>query len=264
MTLDVLICTIDSGIARVPLVLAPPTEGVHYVVSMQYTSPDSLNLIPDVLTSRADVTLTTIEGRGLSLNRNNALAHSTADIRVIADDDNRYTPDDFTSITNAYREHAEADIICFAAESYEGKPMKRYPSSVMSFQQAFRQGYYPTSMEMTMRRNVKTLFDERFGLGSEHLCAGEEDVFMKDAQDQGYKAIFVPSVIVHSRFHTTGCDFLTSPLLQRTKGATFRHIFGTRNAVWRSIKEAAYHAVNNHANPFVILHNMIKGIWTLP
>ena len=260
MTLDILICTIDEGILRVPEVLMPPRDDVRYVVSMQYTSEGMKKRVPQVLRERGDVMLTFLEGRGLSRNRNHAFEHSTGDIRLIADDDNRYTDEGIDHIFEAYREHSETDIICFAAESYEGQPMKVYPTKTMEYWEAFKQGYFPTSMEMTMRRSVDVKFDERFGLGAERLCAGEEDVWMKDATDKGYRALFVPQVVVRSRYETTGSHFVGNTRLQMSKGATFRHLFGVPEVLWRTLKEAGWWMVHRGANPFPILWNMLKGI----
>ena len=260
MTLDILICTIDEGILRVPEVLMPPRDDVRYVVSMQYTSEGMKKRVPQVLRERGDVVLTFLEGRGLSRNRNHAFEHSTGDIRLIADDDNRYTDEGIDHIFEAYKEHPETDIICFAAESYEGQPMKVYPTKTMEYWEAFRQGYFPTSMEMTMRKGVDVKFDERFGLGAERLCAGEEDVWMKDATDKGYRTLFVPQVVVRSRYETTGSHLVGNSRLQMSKGATFRHLFGVPEALWRTLKEAVWWMVHRGANPFPILWNMLKGI----
>ena len=49
MTLDILICTIDEGIEKVPKVLMPPRDGVRYVVSMQYTQKTMKERVPAVL-----------------------------------------------------------------------------------------------------------------------------------------------------------------------------------------------------------------------
>lgn len=258
--LDILICTINEGIQRVPSVLMPPQEGVRYVVCMQYTDEEALDKVPMKLMMRKDVKFYVHEGKGLSKNRNFAFDWAEADIVVIADDDNRYKPEYIERIRKAYEENPDADIICFAAESYEGKPMKRYPKEKMSYAEAFKQGYYPTSMEMTMRRRVGVKFNENFGLGSKHLCAGEEAVFMKDAIDKGYKALFVPEVIVDTRYETTGGNFLSDKKMQISKGATFRYLFGKQSAIIRSIKESLSYFVKKGCNPIPIFGNMLRGI----
>lgn len=260
MTLDILICTIDEGIKNVPEVLMSPREDVSYVVSMQFTDKEYLKLIPEILREREDVVLTTLEGRGLSRNRNNAIDHSSADILLIADDDVRYTKDGIDNIFKAYDQHKDADIICFKAETLEGMEMKNYPAEDIPFTEAFKRGYYPSSIEVTFRRNIPTRFDERFGLGSEKLCSGEEDVFIYDAMQEGAKVWFVPETIVRTADGTTGDFFLTNKKVQLSKGATFRHIFGMKEALWRSVKEGGWYFIHKGKNPLPIILNMWKGI----
>ena len=87
MTLDILICSLNKGVVRVQDVLLPPQEGVHYIVSYQYTDERYLDLIPRVLGSRSDVSIYTYKSKGLSANRNLALDKATSDIVMYADDD---------------------------------------------------------------------------------------------------------------------------------------------------------------------------------
>ena len=263
MNVDILICTINEGIEKIPSILMSPMEGVRYVVCMQYTDEKALDKVPMNVMTRKDVKLYVHESKGLSKNRNFAFDWSDADILVIADDDNRYTPEYIERIRKAYADNPNADIICFAAESYEGMAMKKYPASKMSYDEALRKGYYPTSMEMTMRKGIDVTFDERFGLGSDKLCAGEEAVFMKDAIDKGYKALFIPEVIVQSQFETTGSNLVGNKQLQLSKGATFNYLFGRPDAIWRSVKEGLWYMIHQGANPFPIIMNMIKGVYIL-
>ena len=251
MTVEILICTLDEGIMRGPQELMPPQEGVGYVVSMQWTKESSLELVPECLRERGDVTVSYLQGRGLSRNRNNAISHAQGDILVLADDDNRYTPEFISTIRAAYLSHPDVDIITFQCLDYEGHLVHEYPAM------------YVCSCEMTFRRRVTTRFDVRFGLGSRMFCAGEEQVWMKDAESAGWKALYVPKPIVMTSADTTGIHFLGNALLQRSKGATFRYVYGTADAVWRSVKEAGWYLVHKGANPFPIVVNMIKGIASL-
>ena len=248
MTLDILICTIDKGILRVPEVLMPSQGGVRYVVSMQYTSEEMKKLVPQVLKEREDVKVVFLEGKGLSRNRNHALEYAKGDVVVIADDDNRYTPELIDNVFEAYNTHPEADVILFQALNMEGKPLHPYPAD------------YVCSVEMTFRRTVKVRFDERVGLGSLTLCAGEEEVWMKDARETGCRIIYMAKPMVMTPAGTTGENFLENKKLQMTKGATFRYVYGTSNAMWRTVKEAGWWFVHRGANPFPILMNMLKGI----
>ena len=259
--LQLLVCAIDDDIERVGDVLSEPREGIGYVVSLQYTDERFLRNVPDSLSEREDVTLSLLPGRGLSRNRNNALEHSRAGILLFADADNHYTAEGLEAVRESFRTYAWADIICFSACTYDGEPLKRYPDVALSYAEACRRGYYPSSVEMAVRQHVTTRFDERFGLGSERFCAGEEAVFLKDAADAGYRIWFVPVCIVSTAAGSTGSRFAQSPQLQQTKGATFCRLFGPWNALWRSLKEAGHYLIHGGANPLGILKNMIKGIW---
>lgn len=269
MTIDILICTIDDGVGSVRQVLMPPAPDVHYVVSVQHSRPlDEMSAAwrtaVDALALRDDVTLTTLEGRGLSRNRNNALCHAKADIVIIADDDCRYHPDNIARVQRAYTDCPQADIVCFAAEGYDGTPLKRYPTASLAYAEACKQGYYPTSFELTFRRKAfvgaALSFNEHYGLGAPRFTAGEEEVLLADAESAELKVVFVPEVITQTDAATTGRAFLRDPRLQVTKGAVFRHRFGLAAALWRTLKEGAYHLVYNHANPLPIWFNMLQGI----
>ncbi|MBQ7742415.1 MAG: glycosyltransferase family 2 protein [Bacteroidaceae bacterium] len=260
LTINILISTIGERIKRVPNVAMPPCEGVTYIVSHQ---TDGSHPVPPELTNRSDVTLTTIAGRGLSANRNNAIAHATADICIIADDDCMYDQQCLKTITDSYSKYPKADIICFTAQDYDSQPLRHYPAEDMPYLQAVEQGYYPASIQITFRRHSVAghiVFNTNFGLGSALLCAGEEEVFIADALQAGLNIMYVNQPIVRTDPDTTGTHFLTNPQLQITKGATFRHCYGYTNALWRSIKEAGWWFVHRRANPFPIFCRMLKGV----
>lgn len=262
MSIDILICTIDEGVERIPEVLLPPLEDVRYVVSVQYTSAQPPQ-IQQEWANRPDVTLTLLPGRGLSRNRNNALEHATADILVIADDDCRYRPEYFDTIREAYRQHPEADGLCFAYQSYEGASKGNYPAQAMSYEAACCRGYYPSSVELTFRREslqrCGIRFNTRFGLGTERP-AGEEDILLTDCQRAGMVLLCIPQVITRTAAVTTGNFFLTDPRLQRTKGAVFRYRFGLPSALWRTLKEGLHHLVYHRTNPLPLWHHMLQGL----
>ena len=86
---------------------------------------------------------------------------------------------------------------------------------------------------------------------------------MADARKAGLNICYIPKVIVQTQARTTGTRFLEDPRIQVTKGATFRYVYGTCSAVWRSFKEAGWYLVHRHVNPLPILFNMLKGIWIL-
>ena len=251
LTLDILICTIGDGLLKVPDMLLPERDGVRYVISVQQAGKNT----PSLLKSRKDVTIDKIDGAGLSRNRNNAIRIATSDICLIADDDNRYLPEYIDNILKSWQDSPDADIITFQAENYQGEPLHPYPAP------------YISSVEITFRRSAiieKGLkFDERFGIGGQLFCAGEEDVFMADARRAGLNILYMPTVIVRTQAATTGSKLIGNRKLQVTKGATFRYVYGTNSAIWRSFKESGWYLFHKGSNPFPIFFNMIRGIWTL-
>ena len=92
MTLQLLICTFNDGIKRIPDLLLPPIDGVEYLVSWQQADDFTPHELPEEIADRSDVEVTTLPGLGLSRNRNNCFLHASADICLICDDDCRYTP----------------------------------------------------------------------------------------------------------------------------------------------------------------------------
>ena len=254
-TLDILISTIGSRISGIPSMLLPERSGVRYIVSVQHEGPADSVAIPLELSSRQDVSIGLIPGRGLSRNRNNAIRMSTAQICLIADDDNRYLPEHIDTILDVWSSNPDADIITFQAQDYQGEPLHPYPAP------------YVCSQEITFRRQSimarNLFFDERFGLGSPLLCAGEEDVFISDARKAGLTVRYIPRVIVQTDKQTTGTRFLTDSKVQITKGAAFRRIYGVPSAIWRTFKEGAWYLIHKGANPFPIIRHMLKGIWIL-
>lgn len=263
MTIDILICTIDEGILNVPNVLLRPAEGIRYVVSMQYTKESVLRQIPSELQQRDDVMLLQLEGRGLSRNRNNSLDHATADILVIADDDEELSLEALQRVRKVYKEHPEVDIALFRLNDIEGRPFKEYPSDEpQAYADAVDDGYYVASLEITMRGSVAEeglRFNERFGLGSGWLLSGEEDIFIHDALTRGMNVTLFPYDIARTIAVTTGDRFLTDKGVQRAKGAVFAYCYGKASALWRITKEAVHHFIFNHRNPFPLFYHMFQG-----
>lgn len=254
-TLDILISTIAANLQEVAGMLLPPRADVRYTISVQHDCPQNEIAIPSAMSERDDVTIGFQEGQGLSRNRNNTLRLASGDICLLADDDNRYLPKHIDTILEAWQTNPDADILTFQAQDYTGQPLHPYPAP------------YVCSVEITFRRSSilekGVRFDERFGIGSLLLCAGEEDVFMADARRAGLTVRYIPEVIVSTDSSTTGTGFIGNKKLQITKGATFRYVYGTWSAVWRSFKEAGWYLLHKRSNPFPILFNMLKGIWIL-
>lgn len=282
-TLHLLVCTLDERIASVPQMLLPPQEGVRWVVSMQYTDERFLQQIPAVLQERSDVHLLTLPGKGLSRNRNHALAFMRQSLSgglplsgsignnnraalgcncLISDDDVRYTLPQLQALRQCLADNPQVDVALFGMTAPDGTPLKPYPTRSMTYREAMAvRGYYPTSMEIVLgARAIERLhFDERFGLGSPALPCGEEEVLLCDALREGLEVRFFPVVIGQTDPATTGLRFLSDPAVQRAKGAVFAYTLPRARAYYKMAKEALHHLLYSRANPFPLLRHMQEG-----
>ncbi len=264
ITVDILICTLNERIKDVASVIMEARENIRYIVSMQYTDVKYLKDIPDILKKRKDVSIFILEGRGLSRNRNYALSKSDAEICVISDDDARYRDSYIDTILQIYASNKNTDIALFQTVSSEGIFHKNYPKRQMSYAEAEKHDYYPTSVEITFRREkvqeAGISFNEHYGLGSEFLISGEESVFLKDAKDAKLMVEYFPYIIAETPLNTTGEHFLTDVRVQRSKGATFCYCYGIIRAIYLCLKESAFYLFHKKTNPFPLIKNMIDGI----
>lgn len=238
--LSILICTINDRILNVPQVLLPEREDVRYVVSWQQTENCAdWNLVAKQLSARQDVTLCSINGKGLSVNRNNALAHWQTEIALIADDDLRYSNEQIDKIIQAFDENPEADIITFQAINKNGQPIKKYASKAFDYAHQPYGNFY-ASWEIGLRKHrALPSFDTRFGLGSDYLAGGEEEVFLYEAYQRGLHILYQPFVICQVMDEkTTGDFFFEKASVRRTKGAVLYFMHGYGAAVLRCLKVA--------------------------
>lgn len=255
--LEILICTIDGGIARVPQILLSRRADVCYLVSWQYTS-ETCPPVPAQLTERADVRVIPVAGKGLSANRNHAFGQAKGDILLLADDDVRYADGWFDRVTEAFGRHPEADVICFQAFDEAGKPMRAYPEQPYRYEQR-PYGSYVCSWEIALRNRPDVpRFDERFGLGAPFLACGEEEVWVETVARKGGIVLYEPIPIVSTNRYTTGMKFLESPAVQRSKGAVLYYMYGFVGALLRCAKHSL--TIPGTRQKFVALRNMWDGI----
>lgn len=235
LTLDILISTINEGIENVPDILLAPIDGVRYVVSWQKCGYSAS--MPRAL-MRNDVTVSIIAERGLSRNRNNALAHATADLCLIADDDVRYKPEYFNEVIDTFSARADVDVALFQYKSANG--CKSYPCHSFNLENMPR-GYYVSSIEIAFRREAvvgKLRFNELFGLGAPVLKACEDGVFLLDAMKQGLKCEYFPKVVVEHDGRPTGVANIASQGVLMAKGAYIWLMYGGTSARMRFVMNA--------------------------
>ena len=130
--------------------------------------------------------------RGLSVSRNIAIKNATADICVIADDDEIFEKDLVQRISYAYEKYLQADIILFN--------IKNFPIKFGNVARSIKKWEIlkANSIRITFRRkNIikkNILFDFLLGSGTNN-GAGEENKFLLDCWKNGLEIYFVPITI---------------------------------------------------------------------
>lgn len=261
MTLDILICSLNKGIVRCQDVLLPPQEGVHYIVSYQYTDERYLELIPTQLTERADVSIYKYKGHGLSANRNLALEKATAEIVMFADDDARLTPETPFIVTRHFQDDSSLDVAFFMASTYTGKALKNYPEESFRIL-AMPDSYTISALEMAMRRTKvqgRLRFDERFGLGTKFLTCGEEEVWLEDALRAKLCIKYFPEKIVETSTMLKKSLVFVDAGVQRSRGAITYYMHGNR-AWWLCFKFALTNARKGMCHFLPMMRHLMEGI----
>lgn len=255
MNLFVLISTIDEGIERVPRMLLHPCNNVYYVVAWERTTSTVTDQEPEAL-QRSDVRCIVMEGKGLCRSRNRCMDEAwtwqkrlglvaAETVWLLSDDDEVYKADAPKKILDFFASNPETDVALWRLRDHDGGRLKRYPFGLTHYANHPR-WYYPSSCEMTMRSTVyetEVRFDERFGLGSDELCAGEEEVWLYDVYKTGCRIEIVPETIAATEANTTGRDVLNVKVL-RSKGAVYARTMWRGMAYLRAVHEAF--SLNRH------------------
>lgn len=226
--LEVLISTFGAeGLRRVASMELPSMPEVSYLVSCQSPGHDSLPLPCELM--REDIKVVFTPSKGLSINRNHALSHSSAPICLIADDDLSFTPDAFKRIISVFHDHPALDVATFEYTGADGSFEKSYPPFPFPLS-APAKGYFVTSFEIAFRRlsviDSGVRFNENFGLGAPVYGSGEEELWIRDLLDAGLNGHFYPYVIAsHRGGPTTGLRLMASPHVLRASGAVIKRLY---------------------------------------
>ena len=216
LTLDVLIATHSpEGLRRVESMNLPRVGGVRYIVSWQAHGDTP---VPGYFDGRDDILIYRLDTPGVSNNRNNAIAKSSADIMLMADDDLIYTPSRLIAVVRAFEERPGMEMASFM---YEGEDAKPYPAHECSLHK-LPKGFFQTTFEIAVRRDSRAgrlRFSSDFGPGAQHWSVGEDTIFLLTARRMGIEARFIPTVICRHNGPTTGLRAMTDPAALRGTGA---------------------------------------------
>ncbi len=265
MIVNILIATIDAGIGKVEKVLLDPRPEIKYIVSHQVTE-ERFRFVPGAL-KRSDVAVGQIEGRGLSRNRNNALAMAGGDIALLADDDARYRPEYIAEVLKAFEADRALDVACFKIATPAGEgAYKDYAAESYLLNEESR--HYISSLEIAFRlmavKNRGLQFDERFGLGSQLVCYGEEAVFIHDCIQAGLKVKYIPAYVAeHAAQSTTG-----TRAQYAAENNIFKGAYDARRYGWLAFPGAVLGALQlwpalkrEGKSPLRYLGERLRGAW---
>ncbi len=207
LTLDLALATHrPEGIRRVADMNLPVVDGVRYIVSWQNHADAP---VPEAL-MRDDVKIYRFDCTGQSLNRNNAVDHSTADIVLNADDDLIYTAEELKAIIRVFNDNPYVDVATFIADM-PGKPV--CPAVSCALHEPLPKDYWVATFNIAFRRaSVGNLrFHPEFGLGSPRLHGAEDELFLLSAIRRGLNCRFFPVKICTHPGQTTGTKSHLSP-----------------------------------------------------
>lgn len=179
----------------------PVIEGVRYIVSWQ----DHRNApIPPLLTARDDVRVFRFNDKGLSRNRNNALAHCSGDVILISDDDTKFYPDGISSLIESFMAYPDMDVATLRADYPTHR--KSYPPAYSNLHIPLPKNYCVASIEIALRRITggALKFHPDFGLGSSLLHGGEDEILLLTAINRGLVCRHLPIVVCAHPTLSTG------------------------------------------------------------
>lgn len=132
--------------------------------------------------------------RGVGLNRNNALMRADADICLFADDDMVYCNDYIDIVKNAFKKHADADIIAFNIKEKRPTRFVIKKDERVWYHNYLRYGTARVAVRLKRVRECGISFNLCYGGGTEH-CHGEDNIFLTECLKKGLKMYAVPYYI---------------------------------------------------------------------
>lgn len=256
LTLNVAIITHKpDGIRRLAQNPLPAIPGVSYVVSWQ--SHEGEPVLPQLL--REDVKVVRFDGCGQVANRNNVISLCDADIIMLSDDDVTFFEDGIRELICRYERMPQADFIAFRCVRDSGVV---YPGSECRLTCRLPKGYSVGCPELSFRRKTAGWLRccHEFGLGSQRMHGGEDELLLQAAIRRGLACYFVPvTVCAHDHPSTGTKGRLTNENL-RAAGCVIALTYGVsallrvplkawrvnragQASLWRSLKYLAQGAI---------------------
>ena len=201
--------------------------------------------------------------RGLSISRNLAIKNATADICVIADDDEIFEENFIKKVEETYKQLPQADIIIFSLSNSKvkfGKVPRKLTKwellKVISIRISFK-------IDPILKNNI--LFDPLLGSGSGN-GSGEENKFLLDCYNKGLQIYFSPCQIAYLNKNSESLWFKGfDEKYFYTRGKSTRYIFGFWFACIYGIYFliAKYNKYKNNISIFKAAFYLGKGLFKI-
>ncbi len=140
------------------------------------------------------ITYLSFAERGVGLNRNNSLMRATGDICLFADDDMRYCDNYVETVTRAFEEFPQADVLIFNLIEKTPKRAVIQKASRVTFFNFLRYGTARVAFRNAAVQKNGIYFNQCFGGGTAH-CHGEDNLFLGACLQKGLKIYAVPYYI---------------------------------------------------------------------
>lgn len=145
------------------------------------------------------VNMITTATRGLSRNRNIAMAHADvpADYWLFSDDDLRFYDGYEQTVLSAFEEFPDADAIKFNIRCVSERQLSMAP--IRAAHRAGRRevtswGVCVLAVKADKLKQGGIVFNERFGTGTPNFC-GEDSIFLQELFKKGWRVYAHPAVI---------------------------------------------------------------------
>ncbi|MDF2158188.1 glycosyltransferase [Algoriphagus sp. CAU 1675] len=238
LKIDVLICCYNESIYNVSNIILPRQYSfINYIVSHQISN-SLIKYNYSAFNFRNDLNIFPIYGNGLSINRNNALLHSKADICLLADDDVSYSLDYFINIISAFKLNDFDVIVGKINTGINNFEYKKYESEMFMLNK--RSLFNVSSIEIAFKRNSiicsNIKFDSRFGLGSKFgWNFGEETIFLFDCYFNKKSIVYFPLFFVNHDFESSGKNKIYSKNYFYARSAFLTRISTLKGIVYFSL-----------------------------
>lgn len=271
LTLNIALITHGpQGLLKASGTILPPSKNITYIISWQ----NHLNTqIPDFLLHRPDIKIYRLDTPGLSANRNNAIAHCTGDIILLADNDITYSPPSLTQVIQTFTQNPDLDVATFHCQFGNKPPILNTPTHLSI---PLPKNYTVASVEIALRRSSAGHLRccPEMGLGSPKYHGGEDELLLLTAIKKHLGCQYFPITICTHPEVSTGTKTQPTPQNLQASGIvialTYPYTFLPRIILktFRLHKTAHckfintfYHLIKGAFNAPALLHRNHNTLW---